>query len=136
MNGAFPRDVDLPHGWGEPVAGIACGIALTRERGKPEDIEVFVNIRMLSSRTDDSLTLFPEVRMQLRNADGEDIHEVAGPPSPRGFGGQEVGFLSPAYPIAERFPALATGRYSLRLRLPVPDLDVTLLSNEVTFVIE
>jgi hypothetical protein len=135
MGGAFPGDIDLPHGWGEAAAGLACGITLSRERGKTADIDVFVNIRVFPPTTDAALTSLPDV--QLRNADGKDVREVADPARhPNGYTGQEVGYLSPAYPLAERFPALPRGRYTLRLRLPVPDLNVTLLSNQVTFVIE
>jgi hypothetical protein len=45
IRGVIPSDVDLPHGWGDPINGLACGIVLTRERGRLGDIKVSLNLK-------------------------------------------------------------------------------------------
>jgi len=47
----------------------------------------------------------------------------------------EAGFMYPAYILAEYFDPLPPGKYTIRVRQPVPERNVTLVSNDVTFVV-
>lgn len=141
MRGVVQPDIDLPHGWGDAVNGAACGIALTRERGRLDEIQVRLNLRTVPVSPPFQMGVVnavPDARMLLRDAAGNDIPEAGGSRHSRQWHlpGTEVGHLVPGYPLAERFPGLPKGRYTLRVQLTVPDLGMTLLSNEVAFVVE
>jgi hypothetical protein len=147
LRGKVVSDVDLLHGWGTTSHGMACGITLSTERGRFDKIGVWVNIKNVAAESVmiDNLV---EPSFELHDADGTAIpirHAASG--VARGveksrpyLNGQlldhaEAGFMYPAYNLADYFDPLLPGKYTIRVRQPVPERNVTLVSNDVTFVV-
>lgn len=148
VRGQLVGDVDLPHGWGMPSGGMACGITVSTERGRFDDIGVWVNIKNVSSETVLHIDTLIEPSFELRDDEGKVI-------SPRQRGrefdrkpkerhaqlyGQllrsgAAGFMYPAYRLADYFGLLSPGKYTIRVCQPLPGRDGCLISNGVTFVV-
>jgi len=146
LRGHLVSDLDLPHGWGEISQGVACGITLTTERGRFDKIGVWVNIKNVARETlrVDNLGL---PVFQLRDANGKAIAVLeTRTPAARDFDrlryldGQspdegEAGFMYPEYKLADFFDPLPPGKYTIRILQHLPERDVVLLSNDVSFVV-
>jgi len=147
LRGELVNDIDLPHGWGMTSGGLACGITLTTERGPFGSIGVWVNIKNVAAERVPIHNL-REPSFELRDTGGKAIAArqagatFAGTADQRSryLNGQspergEAGFMYPAYRLADYFEALPPGKYTIRILQPVPERNVNLLSNEVTFVV-
>jgi hypothetical protein len=147
LRGQLVSDVDLLHGWGTTSNGMACGITLSTEHGRFDKIGVWVNIKNVATESVMIVNL-EEPSFELHDANGTAIPlSQAASGIARGveksrpyLNGQlldhaEAGFMYPAYNLADYFDALSPGKYTLRVRQPVPERNVTLVSNDVTFVV-
>jgi hypothetical protein len=147
LRGQIVSDVDLPHGWGATSPGMTCGITLSTERGRFDKIGVWVNIKNVAAQSVSIDNLVPP-SFELRDADGNTIpvREAGSGPerefekSPPYLNGQlldqsEAGHMYPAYRLADFFDPLPPGKYTIRVRQPVPERNVTLVSNDVTFTV-
>jgi hypothetical protein len=138
--GHVVSDIDLPHGWGKVSGGLACGITLSTERARFDKFELVINIKNVAADTlfiDD----LAETSFELVDAWGRMVaaraittfekkgHHLWGGPLDQ----DEVAFTDDAYKLSDYFDALPPGRYTIRIRQPVPERKVTLVSNDVTF---
>jgi len=146
LEGHLVGDVNLPHGWGTTSHGMACGITLSTERGRFDRIAIWVNIKNVAP---ESLMLhnLVEPTFELRDGGGNPIplREIGSGrkidkdhPSLNGqlLDESEAGFMDPAYRLADYFDPLPPGKYIIRIRQPVAERDVVLVSNEATFVVQ
>jgi hypothetical protein len=147
LRGQLVSDVDLLHGWGTTSHGMACGITLSTERGRFDKIGVWVSVKNVA-RESLMIDNLVEPSFELYDADGTAIPlSQAASGVARGveknhpyLNGQlldhaEAGFMYPAYSLADYFNPLPPGKYTIRVRQPVPERNVTLVSNDVTFVV-
>lgn len=136
LRGQLVSDVDLPRGWGMTSAGMACAITLSTERGRFDQIGVWINIKNVASQTV-SIDNLGEPSFELRDAGGKAIPlREAGSGFKRGseesrpqLYGQllecaEAGFMYPAYRLADYFDPLPPGTYTIRVRQRVPERKV------------
>jgi hypothetical protein len=143
LRGRLVSDVDLPHGWGVVNGGLACGITLSTERGRFDDVGVWVNVQNVSTQSV-SISNLAAPSFEVRDAQGnivtprataattqQNVHQLYG----QLLDHQEAGFMYPAYRLADYFEPLAPGKYSIRIRQPLPERNVELISNDVTFVV-
>ncbi|HYW70428.1 MAG TPA: hypothetical protein VE961_05310 [Pyrinomonadaceae bacterium] len=146
VRGHLAPDIDLPHGWGPASGGLACGIALSTERGPFNTIRVWVNIKNVSA----AKVILPMLDLptfELRDAQGKvtsrepwfkqrpTFMNNTSHTNSQLLEEAEAGFCSPEYPLGNFFDPLPPGKYTLRVRQPIPERGVTLVSNEVTFVV-
>ncbi len=166
LRGELPADIDLPQGWGSSAANLACGIVLSRERGRPEQIQVHVSLKNTDAPRLPAVgggsggfggtvpaPLVPPLNNDamgaaefiLRDARGSQVAERTLLPDKEAhyvylrnadLRPGTAGVISPEYELASRFPSLAPGRYTLRLRLTVPGRAASVLSNEVVLTVE
>jgi hypothetical protein len=140
LRGQLVTDVDLPHGWGVINDGVACGISLSTERGRFDEIGVWVNIKNVASETI-HIDNLPEPSFELFAANGSLIPQhPAGSKSSAQLYGQllgsnEAGYVYPSYKIADYYNLLPPGKYTIRIRQSVSERKLQLNSNEETFVI-
>ncbi len=143
LRGHLVSDIDLPHGWGPTSGGMACGITLSTERGRFEQIELNVNIKNVAAKSV-SIDNLVEPTFELHDVSGKFFAmRVSARGSKDGrpqLYGQlldtdEAGYLYPAYRLADYFDPLPPGSYTLRIRQPVPERDAILVSNEISFVV-
>jgi hypothetical protein len=136
------NDIDLPHGWGKVGGGMACGITLSTERGPFDKFELWVNIKNVVEKylMIDNLV---EPSFELSDAWGKIIplKNPRGPQDRPYLTGQsldldEAGFMYPAYKLGNYFDPLPPGKYTIRIQQPVPERNVILVSNAVTFVVQ
>ena len=143
IRGRLVSDVDLPHGWGNVSGGMSCGITLSSERGRLDDIGVWVNVKNVDEQpiTINTLTA-PYV--ELRDSNGRLISLQASAANSQEkyhqLNGQlleqnEAGFMYPAFKLADYFERIPPGKYTIRVRQPLPERSVELISNDVSFVV-
>lgn len=151
VRGLIPRDIDLPFGWGEPVDGLACGIALTQTKSLVDELPcyaIYVNVKN-SGSNQASLSGLPAVQIELRDRFGVLVREIAAEANKgrdplqahRLLYGQlinpgESGYVYPPYELSIRSTNLRPGRYSLRVRQPIEGRNQSLVSNTVFFEVE
>ncbi len=82
IRGVIPPDADLPHGWGEPVNGLACGIVLTREHGPLDDIQLSLNIQSNQPWPKLASGSLPDTHMVLQRGPSGDCDSRVGGASP------------------------------------------------------
>jgi hypothetical protein len=138
--GHLVPDIDLAHGWGKTKDGMACGITLSAERGRFDEISVWVNIKNVAVEMVHVDTL-PPPSFELLDAGGNLVSQRdAG--SKNNFQlerqmleSNEAGYVYPAYKLADYYDSLPPGKYTIRIRQLVSERTLVLESNEVTFVI-
>jgi hypothetical protein len=142
-----PDDVDLVHGWGKEVGGLACGIAANRERGRQEDLELFVTVKNISFRQDRVTTVSP-VAVELKDSAGLLIGPKAefaskeakiAPSTCPPFGEAPIvgeSRLLTSYRLGERYVGLAPGKYEMTVRLCSRLISGLLVSNTLLLEIE
>jgi hypothetical protein len=142
-----PEDVDLVHGWGNEVGGFVCGIAANRERGRQEDMELFVTLKNIRFRRDRVSTISP-LAVELKDSTGQliapkaqlaareaKITPTACPPfSEVPVIGESQLLIS--YRLGERYDRLAPGKYEMTVRLCSPVISGLLISNTLPLEIE
>jgi hypothetical protein len=142
-----PDDIDLAHGWGKEVGGVACGIAANRERGRQEDMELFITIKNSSYRRDRVPTVSP-VAVELKDSAGRLVRPKAelaakeakiAPNVCPPFGELPLigeSRLLTSYRLGERYDGLAPGKYEMTVRLCSPVISGLLVSNTLLLEIE
>jgi hypothetical protein len=148
IRGMIPEDMDLPLGWGEPEAGLACGITLSKAKSAIDDspiLALYVNVKNNGAGTVHSQQL-PEAEIELRDSRGAPVKEEAEFAKKRNdplqkhryLTGQlletnETGFVYPAYELDTRYGRLAPGRYTVRVKQRVTEKGLSLISNTIEF---
>jgi hypothetical protein len=137
MSGKTPADVDLVHGWGEVVQGLALGIAASRESGPQQDLNVYVTIKNINNHS--SLMVAP-VLLELRDANGQVIQENAVNATLSNECPDKLKISTPytgvvliqfSFGLGERYSALPPGKYSLTVTYCVSDVPDRLVSNTI-----
>jgi hypothetical protein len=142
-----PDDVDLVHGWGNEVGGFACGIAANRERGRQEDIELFVTVKNIRFRRDRVSTI-SLLAVELKDSTGRligpkaefavresKITPTACPPfSEVPVIGESQLLIS--YRLGDRYDRLQPGKYEMTVRICSPVISGLLISNTISLEIE
>jgi hypothetical protein len=150
IQGMVPQDIDIPFGWGEPVDGLACGIASTKIKSPIDDASVYaiwVNIKNVGSKNI-SFSQLPTVEMELRDSFGTLVWESTQYANSKGDALQKrkisfgrllyPGESGPVYPyeLRTRYGKLAPGSYSIRVKQPIDEKGVFLVSNTIHFEIK
>lgn len=148
INGELPTTVDLVHGWGEPFNGFACGIAVNREKGRQEDLQIHATIKNISNESSGGVMISP-VLVELKDMAGRVIERKAakrtagnelqteGSPSYLGQGAPGAGRSQPqpGYILGDQFDPLAPGKYSFTATYCVSGMSGRLVSNTILFEI-
>src|SRR6266481_4088189 len=149
INGEAPTDVDLLHGWGKELGGFACGIAVNRERGRQEDLEVHVTIKNISHDAKGIVNISP-VLVELKDITGRVVERKAayrraenktqseGCPTYMNQGAPSAGRSQsqPGYGLGEQYDRLAPGSYSITISYCVPAERGLLVSNTILLEVE
>ncbi len=149
IDGDTPPDVDLAHGWGKVSGGFACGIAANREKGRQEDLHVWVTIKNISYRTEEVLMVSP-VLVELKDSAGRLIEPKAeyegdgnkiqsgACPTYMSQGAPRAGEsdLLRSYALGERYHRLTPGTYSMTVKHCLPTMRGLLVSNTILFEVE
>lgn len=148
INGELPSTVDLVHGWGEPFNGLACGIAVNREKGRQEDLQVHVTIKNISNEFGRGVMISP-VLVELKDIAGRvierktakrtDENELRSGGCPSYVGQSATGAgrsqPQPAYSLGDQYDPLAPGKYSFTATYCVSGVSGRLVSNTILFEI-
>lgn len=76
IDGEAPTDADLAYGWDEVLSGSACGIAANREKGRQEDLYVWVTIKNISHDANGVVMISP-VLVELKDISGRIVERKA-----------------------------------------------------------
>ena len=142
MNGATPADVDLVHGWGEVVQGLALGISASRESGPQQDLNVYITIKNVDNH---SRIMAAPIVLELKDANGQVIQENAinritksstqshECPDNLKIGTPDVGrvLIQFSFGLGERYSALPPGKYFLTVTYCVSEVPERLVSNTI-----
>ena len=149
INGKLPIDTDLINGWGEAHGGFACGIAANRERGRQEDLQIYVSIKNISHEREGVVMISP-VRVELKDSSGRGIErkpvyrndesttQVEGCSTYLGQGAPSVGRSQPqpGYSLGEQYDRLAPGKYTVTITYCVPGVPGRLVSNAIVVEVD
>jgi hypothetical protein len=149
IDGDTPADVDLAHGWGKVTGGFACGIAANREKGRQEDLDVWVTIKNISYRTEGVVMVSP-VLVELKDSAGRVIEPKAeyeedgnklqpgACPTYMSQGAPFIGQsdLLRSYALGERYDRLSPGTYSMTVKHCLSATRGLLVSNTILLEIE
>ena len=149
IDGYTPADVDLAHGWGKERGGFACGIAANREKGRQEDLHVWVTIKNISYRTEGVLMVAP-VRVELKDSTGrlvepkaeyeEDGNKIQQGACPT-YMSQGAPFIGQSdllrsYALGERYDRLSPGTYTMTVKHCLSGTRGLLVSNTILLEVE
>lgn len=149
INGETPTDVDIVHGWGEPLTGFACSIAANREKGRQEQVNVSVTIKNINHDADGVAMMAP-VLMELKDSAGQVIQrktryaepanegQANGCPTCMNQGAPFAGRAQPqiGFALGEEYDPLAPGRYSMTVTYCVSGVPGRLTSNTILLEVE
>jgi hypothetical protein len=146
LDGDVPTDVDLLRGWGPSMNGFALGIAVNREKGRQEELEVWCSLKNIDHKGD------PYVQpwlVELTDSNGRFIEPLkahagdVNKPSEEctrtdDWGGPDAGTsaLQRGFWFRERYAVLAPGRYSVTIKYCMRDVGKLLASNQIDVEIE
>jgi hypothetical protein len=144
ISGQLPMDTDLASGWGTVFSGFACGIAANREKGRQEELEVYVSIKNIS-HDGDGLVMIAPVLVELKDSSGRVIERNAAYrqgdsnkqfdacPTYMNQNAPSVGRSQqrPGYALGEHYDPLAPGKYTLTINYCVSGVPGRLVSNTI-----
>jgi hypothetical protein len=149
LDGDIPTDVDLLHGWGEPLNGLALGIAANREKGRLEELQVWSSLKNIDDAGERMPRIWP-LLIELKDSNGrfieptaqyaDDMNQFQSEECPRDkdwgapFAGSSQ--LQRGFSFRDRYGQPAPGRYSITIKYCLGDTGKLLLSNTIDVEIE
>jgi hypothetical protein len=149
ITGELPSDVDLAHGWGDVLHGLALGVAANREKGRQQDLEVHVSIK--NTGNDAGLVMVSPVLVELKDSNGQVVQQKKASyrtnlnqtrsnecPSYLRIGAPSPGRAQSqySYNLGEQYERLAAGKYSMTVTYCVSGVSERLVSNTIQIEVE
>ena len=141
IKGVIPKDIDLGNGWGEPVNGLICGIAVNKLAAPVKDMLISVTVRNLTSKSAQIVTGDDnDIQMILRDVAGKLVPSVKTPYRKQKGNLQtlhayEAGYWIPAFELHKWYDNLGPGEYTLTIKRRVSGEEFPLVSNTLPITI-